>query len=84
MRNIKQCEAGDIIADRGGNKAKVLAILGPIIFRSEFYRFDILAQQHMTLTEAKEQGWVLLTPDGKTPMSKKEVESLLGNVKITE
>lgn len=84
MRNIKNCKAGDIVCDKGGNKAKILARLGVILFRSEFYRHDILAQQHMTVMEAEEEGWKLLTKEGKEPMSKKEIERLLGNVKITK
>jgi hypothetical protein len=82
MRTIKDCRAGDTICDKGGNKARVLGRLNSLIFRSEFYRHTIAAHHFLTVEEAEEQGWKLLSKDGREPMSKKEVERLLGNVKI--
>lgn len=84
MRHIKSCRAGEMICDKGGNKALVLYRGGPIIFRSEFYRHDILAQQHMTWMEAEKEGWKVLDKSGREPISKKELERLMPNVKITK
>lgn len=83
MRKIEQCKTGDMICDQGGNKAKVLLRAGSIIFRSEWYRFDIAAQHFISIHEARNLGWKILTKEGLEPMSKKEVERLL-NVKITK
>lgn len=82
MRTIKSCRSGDIICDRGGNKAKVLYRGGPIIFRSEFYRHDISCQQNMTVMEAEEQGWKIIMKDGREPVDIKELERLMPNTKI--
>jgi len=82
MRHIKSCKAGELICDRGGNKAMVLYKTPFLIFRSEFYRYDIAYCRPMTWMEAEKEGWKILTKEGKEPMSKKEVERLLGNVEI--
>ncbi len=83
MRNIRQCKAGDIIQDRTGGKAKVLARIGSLIFRSEWYRYDVAAQHFVTVEEAESLGWKLLLKDGREPITKDELERLMPNVKIT-
>lgn len=83
MRHIKSCRTGEIIMDKLGGKCQVLGRCGTIIFRSEFNRYDIAAFHFLTWMEAEKEGWKLLTKEGKEPMSKSEVERLLGNVKIT-
>jgi len=84
MRHIKSCRSGEIICDKGGNKALVHGRLGPLIFRSDFYMFTIAHYRPMTWMEAEKEGWKILTKDGKEPIPKKEIERLLGNVKITK
>lgn len=74
MRHIKNCKPGDIICDRGGNKAKILGRVGTLIFRSEWYRYDIPAQHFVTEWEATDMDWKILTSDGRLPMKRKELE----------
>lgn len=83
MRHIKSCRAGEMIMDKGGNKARVHGRLGVLIFRSDFYQYEIAHYRPMTYMEAEKEGWRVLTKEGKEPISKAEVERLLGNVKIT-
>jgi hypothetical protein len=82
MRHIKSCKAGDIICDRTGNKAKVLGRVGSLIFRSEWYRYDIAAFHFISVEEAESLGWLVLLPDGREPITKDEVERLMPNIKI--
>lgn len=51
MRNIKSCKAGEIICDKGGNKSLVHGRLGVLIFRSDFYQFDLAHYRPMTYME---------------------------------
>lgn len=82
MKAIKNCKTGDIIMDSTGSKYKVLARLDSLIFRSECYNYDIVFYRPLTITEAEKEGFKVLTKEGKEPMKKKELEDLLGNVKI--
>lgn len=82
VKHIKSCRAGDIICDKGGNKAKVHGRLGVLIFRSDFYQYDIAHYRPMTWMEAEREGWKVLTEDGREPMTVQEVEAFMGNVKI--
>lgn len=82
MRTIKSCKEGDIIMDTLGGKCKVLARNGPIIFRSEFNRYDIAAFHFFTVMEAETQGWKVLTQDGREEVDIKELERLMPNVRI--
>lgn len=78
LKQLEDCEHGDILADRTGSKSMVLGRLHDLIFRSEYYNFDVAYYRPMTVSEAKKEGWKVLTKDGKTPVSKQEVEDLLG------
>lgn len=82
MKPISKCTAGDILMDTTGSKCKVLGRLGDLIFRSEYYRYDVSWYRPMTIQEAEKEGWKVLI-DGMEPISKQEAERLLGNVKIT-
>lgn len=82
MRKINDCEAGDIIMDTTGSKSMVLGRLNSLIFRSEYSRYDISWYRPMTVQEAEKEGWKILTKEGKEPITKKEMERLLGNVEI--
>lgn len=82
MRHIKSCKSGEIICDKTGNKAKVLARLNSLIFRSDWYQFDVAHYRPMTWMEAEKEGWKILSKDGREPMTKKEVEDLM-NITIT-
>lgn len=66
-----------------GSKAKVLGRLGTLIFRSDWYQYEIAHYRPFTVKEAEDLGWKLLV-DGIEPMSKKEAERLLGNVKLVD
>lgn len=83
MRHIKSCKSGDTICDKGGNKALVHGRLGILIFRSDFYQYDIAHYRPMTWMEAEKEEWKVLDKSGREPISKKELERLMPNVKIT-
>lgn len=83
MRHIKSCRAGEIICDKGGNRARVLGRLGVLIFRSEFYREDVAAHHFMTWMEAEREGWKILGKDGREPYKKKDIENLM-NIKVVD
>lgn len=81
MKPLKNCKAGDIIEAKDGSKALVLARLGPLIFRSDWYQYDVAHYRPVTVHEAEQSGWRILHKSGKYPMTQSEVEDLL-NVKI--
>lgn len=82
MRKIQHCKEGDTIMDKLGGRCKVLGRCGAVIMRSEFNRYEIAAYHFMTWMEAEKEGWKVLTKDGREPMSRKELERLMPNVKI--
>lgn len=82
MRKISGCRANDIIMDKTGSKCRVLARLDDLIFRSEYYRYSYAWYRPMTVFEAEEEGWRVLTPDGREEIDIKELERLMPNVKI--
>lgn len=83
MKLISKCKAGDIIQDTTGSKCMVLARLNSLIFRSEYFRYDISWYRPMTIQEAEKERWKVLDKEGRESIDRKEVERLLGNVKIT-
>ena len=83
MKPISKCKAGDIITDKTGNKCKVLGRLDSLIFRSEYYNYDVASYRQMTVAEAEKEGWKVLTKDGRTPMTLKEIEDQMF-IKITK
>lgn len=84
MRHIKSCKKNEIICDRGGNRSLVHGRLGVLIFRSDFYQFDIAHFRPMTWMEAEREGWKIIDKSGREPISRKELERLMPNIKITK
>lgn len=82
MKPLKDCVVGDIIEAKDGSKAKVLARLFSLIFRSDWYQYEVAHYRPVTVAEGDKEGWRVLL-DGKYPMKKKEVESLM-NITIVD
>lgn len=81
MKPLKDCSEGDILMDSTGSKVRVLGRLDSLIFRSEYFRYEVAWYRPMTVQEAEKDGWKLLTKDGRETMDQKEVERLM-NIKI--
>lgn len=83
MRSIKSCKFGDIIVDSTGGKCRVLGRINDIVFRSEYFRYEIPTQHFLSIQELEQGKWKILTKDGRTPMTLSEVEDLM-NIKICD
>lgn len=84
MKPISECVEGEIVQHPGGNRYKVLGRLNRLVFISESYDYHIVHYHPFTVDQLIKEGWKLLTEDGKEPISKKELERLMPNMKITE
>lgn len=79
MKNLDNCEVGDILVATPGDKAMILLKSDKIIIRSAWYQFDAYGAT-LTIEDCKKRDYRILQ-EGKYPMKKKEVEELL-NIKI--
>lgn len=75
MRSIIECGADDVVEHPGGNKYLVLGRLGPLLFLSESYDHKLAHYRPFTIDELIKEKWKLLTKDGRTPMTRKELEN---------
>lgn len=73
---------GKLIEAPDGSKAKILARIGSLIFRSDWYLYDTAHYRPFTVEEAEKMGWQVLDVDGRKPYTIKELERLMPNVRI--
>lgn len=69
---------GDIIVAKDGSKARVLAITGDIFARSAWYSYDTF-QEWVSIKDAIKRDWRLVQHDDTVPMTKSEIEMMLGH-----
>jgi len=82
MKHIRDVDTDDIVQHPGGNKYKVLYATKYIVHLSESYDWNLAHYRPFTRHELEKDNWKVLTENGKTPMTKKELEELMPNVEI--
>lgn len=74
---------GDVIVDRDGDEANILAVMGNVFLRSWFGGYDGVCDWY-TFTDAKERGWTL-KQETKQEMTVAEIEKELGrSIKVVK